>query len=147
MTVRKNGLISANFDSYLTSDNPLGANNDLDIIKSWLQHAASNSKYTFYNYLKEVKRICLYCDSIGIHYTEVKALDVNNYLGILKNPPAEWLKNDEAGVQLKTQILLKPLSTKSVEYAQGILKNFYNFLVNSEVIRVNPVNLSVKIDQ
>lgn len=145
MTVRKNGLISANFDSYLTSDNPLGANNDLDIIKSWLQHAASNSKYTFYNYLKEVKRICLYCDSIGIHYTEVKALDINNYLGILKNPPAEWLKNDEAGVQLKTQILLKPLSTKSVEYAQGILKNFYNFLVNSEVIRVNPVNLSVKI--
>jgi hypothetical protein len=125
MTVRKNGLISANFDSYLTSDNPLGANNDLDIIKSWLQHAASNSNIYFYNYLKEVKKFACIV-TLLVFTTQRLKLDVSNYLGILKNPPAEWLKNDEAGVD-KTQILLKPLSTKSVSMLKAFSKTFIIF--------------------
>lgn len=140
-----NSLVSRDFDKYLLSDNPIGANSDLDVIKAWLQRCGSNSKHTYDSYFREIKRFCIFCDSIGLHYTQIAALHINEYLGILRNPPPHWLKDKDCVLSNKTQILYKPLSMVSVEYAQGILKNFYSYLQDAGVISINPVNLSVKI--
>lgn len=145
MLQKGTGLIVSNLDRYLATDNPIGANTDFDIIKAWLQRCGSNSKHTYDSYLKEIKRLCVFCESIGIHYTEITALQINEYLGILKNPTKDWLKDSDSEISRFTQILYKPLSLNSVEYAQGILKNFYGYLQDAGVITINPVNLSVKI--
>lgn len=145
MLKNERGLIAKSFDQYLATDNPIGAHSDFDVIKAWLQRCGSNSKHTYDSYLKEIKRLCIYCDYVGIHFTELTALQVNEYLGILKNPTKEWLKDPQSDVSRATQILYKPLSINSVEYSQGVLKNFYGYLQDANVINTNPVNLSVKI--
>lgn len=138
-------LVATDLDRYLAADNPIGANSEFDLINAWLQHCASNSKNTYDSYLKEVKRLCIFCESIGTHFTQITALEINEYLGILKDPPPHWLKDNKSTVNRSTQILYKPLAINSVEYAQTVLKNFYGYLQNAGVISTNPVNLSVKI--
>jgi site-specific recombinase XerD len=138
-------LVNSELYDYFILPNILGAKNDLDIIQSWLQRCGSNSKNTYDSYLREIKRFSIFCSSIGKHYTDVSAKEINEYLGILKNPPPNWLKDPDSVISVSTQLLYKPLSLRSIEYAQGILRNFFSYIQDAGVINSNPVRLSIKI--
>lgn len=145
MQPKSTGLLSKDIDQYLASDNVIGANTDFDIVKAWLERCGSNSKHTYDSYLKEIKRFFVYCEYVNCHYTQISVLQINEYLGVLKNPPIEWLKDSKSTVSRSTQILYMPLSINSVDYAKTILKNFYGYLQDAGIVNVNPVNLAVKI--
>lgn len=132
--------------AYWQKENVIGATTDLDIIKMWLEYAASKSNHTFKSYLKEVKRFLIYCDSVGVPFYKVTANEINEYLSILENPDENWLipKNGEA--TRTTQILEKGLHINSVEYSQRVLKSLYRYMVKAGVIGINPVELSRKIN-
>ncbi|WP_436658807.1 tyrosine-type recombinase/integrase [Acinetobacter sp. P1(2025)] len=139
------GIIEYQLKAFL-SDNVLGAKNDMDVIQAWITYACSNSEHTLKGYLKELKRFLIYCDSVGIHYAEVKTAHINEYLGILLNPSSDWLKPLNNIVEpKKTQILLRPLGLNSVEYTQRVLNSFYVYLNNINLIPVNPIKYSVKL--
>lgn len=133
---------------YLSSQNVLGADNDSDVIKAWINYTSSNSQHTFNSYLKEVKRWIVYCDSVGIHYSDATVDHINEYLSLLEYPTDKWLKplNNNV-VRLSTQILIKPLCRNSVEYAQRVLNGFYGYLQNAGIMSRNPVKLSRRIKQ
>lgn len=132
--------------AYWSVQNPIGATSAIDIVKAWIEHTCSNSENTLISYSKEIKRFLIFCDSINTRFDQITAIDINEYLSILENPDYRWLKPElEEQVTLRTQVLLKKLKRNSVEYSQGVLRNFYGFIKEAGVISTNPVLLSTKI--
>lgn len=132
-------------DKPLSSQETLGAHNDIDAINVWLQTSAANSVHTFYSYRKEAYRFVLFCESLNKKLIEMTAQDINNYLNLLLAPPATWpdatyLNGIEESTETK-----KPLQPVSVAYAKVVLQSMYHFLLNSGHVRHNPFVLSRKI--
>lgn len=115
-------------------------------IRAWLMYTSSNSQHTFKSYNKELLRWLLYCQHARCNFLEATVVDVNNYLQILQSPPDYWLKPGTGQPIYKTQVLIHPLSLRSVDYAQTVLSGLYEYLKKAGLITHNPVALSAKIN-
>lgn len=130
---------------YWSENNPIGAKSDIDVVRAWIEHSCSNSDNTLINYVREIKRFLIFCESINTRFDHISALDINQYLAVLHNPDERWLKPPTGEVTLRTQLLLKGLSLNSVEYTQRVLNSFYTYIKEAGVVGSNPVKLSTKI--
>lgn len=131
---------------YWDNINTLGAKSEVDIIRLWIERTCSNSENTLVSYLKEMKRFLIFCDSIGKSFAEITTTDINDYLGILKNPSEQWLKPKNGNVTLKTQVLQSGLKLISIEHTQRVLNGFYSYIKEAGVVRANPVFFAIKIN-
>ncbi|NNH76486.1 tyrosine-type recombinase/integrase [Acinetobacter sp. ANC 5380] len=144
MNTHEISQISPDID-YWQQENVIGAESEIDVIKSWLEFSCQNSENTYRSYVKEIKRFLIFCDSVGKSFHKITSKDLNQYYTILEFPTDDWLIPDVDMPTLKTQILTKGLNISSVGYTRKVLNIFYGYLLKSSVISVNPVSLSRKI--
>jgi integrase len=148
----KSGEISAFSDTEhaYQKENMIGASNDLEAVYEWVRRSANNSKNTEISYIREAKRLMVYCYVINKQFADLKSHDINNFYDLLENPTEDWLIPKEAHKQpdyvLKpTQLLKGKLSKTSLAQTHAILKSMFNYLNDAGYVRGNCISLARKI--
>lgn len=130
--------------------NLIGAENDIQAVYEWLRRSASNSEHTADSYLREAKRLLIYCKEINMAFADLTAKEINDYYALLQNPPAHWIIPKEAHKNnnyplLDTQLLRGKLAKSSLVQTKTILKGLFTYLNEAGYVRGNCVALAQKI--
>jgi site-specific recombinase XerD len=137
---------------YNQNDNPnmLKATNDAQAIQSFLIGYQS-SPLTYQNYMKELERLVLWCTHIQqLTISDLSHSDLNAYQQFLANPqPKEiWCGNKRAkclktgAVNPQWRVFSSPLSPISIKKIMSILECFFNYLVQTQYLKGNPLSVN-----
>lgn len=120
--------------------NTLGASNDLDAIKTWLDTLATKSAHTVVAYRREVERLLLWAvreRSKGLSSLDVR--DAVAWLEFLANPPAHWICQFRAArSDADWRPLRQSLSPRSAARALAAVNSLFGFLVAANYLVANP---------
>lgn len=132
---------------------PVGANpaitarNDKEAAAAFLRVSSGGSDHTFESYRKEVVRLLVWLDERRLTLAKMTVDDVHAFYEHLGEPPKHWLRprkprRDET---LKlTQLLIGPLSNKSIQYSRTVLGHFMKYLQHAGWLQRNVFLLSLK---
>lgn len=144
--------ILSNTPGYNLNDNPnmLKASNDAQAIQSFLI-GYQGSPLTYQCYMKELERLVLWCTHVQhLTVSDLSHSDLNAYQQFLTNPqPKErWCGNKRAKC-LKTgeinpnwRVFSSPLSPISIKKTMSILECFFNYLVQTQYLKGNPLSVN-----
>lgn len=135
--------------------NMIKAGNDAEAIKSFLV-GYQGSKLTYQTYVKELERLilwCTHCQSVTI--SDLSFDDLFAYREFLQNPTpkAQWCGNKRSKT-LKNGDLNKDwrpfsasLSPASIKKSMSILDCFFNYLVQTQYLKGNPLSVNKRRKQ
>ncbi len=132
---------------------PVGANpaiaarNDLEAAAVFLRARSSGSSNTFEAYRKEVVRLLVWLDEKQLTLSAMSVDDVHAFYNHLAKPPAHWLrprKPRRAETLTLTQLLIGPLSNKSIQYARTVLGHLMKYLQHAGYLQRNVFALSLR---
>lgn len=137
---------------YNQNDNPnmLKAANDAQAIQSFLI-GYQGSPLTYQCYMKELERLVLWCTHHQkLTISDLSHSDLNAYQQFLANPqPAEsWCGNKRAkclksgAVNPDWRVFSSPLSPISIKKTMSILECFFNYLVQTQYLKGNPLSVN-----
>ncbi|MBS0287901.1 MAG: tyrosine-type recombinase/integrase [Proteobacteria bacterium] len=137
---------------YNLNDGPnmLKASNDAQALQSFLV-GYQGSPLTYQTYLKELERLVLWCTHI--QKTTISALsfdDLVAYQRFLANPQPsqQWCGNKRSKCQKDGQVnpQWRPfsggLSVMSIKKTMSILDSFFNYLVQTQYLKGNPLSVA-----
>ncbi|MGE3319386.1 MAG: tyrosine-type recombinase/integrase [Candidatus Berkiella sp.] len=130
--------------------NMLKAGNDAEALKSFLIGYQS-SPLTYQTYLKELERLVLWCAHVQkISISDIASDDIVAYQQFLSSPTpkALWCGNKRSKC-LKTGELnpdwrpfASDLSPASIKKTMSILDSFFNYLVQTQYLKGNPLSVN-----
>jgi len=130
--------------------NMLKAGTDADALRSFLIGYQS-SALTYQTYLKELERLVLWCTHVQhISISDIASDDVVAYQQFLASPTpkALWCGNKRSK-RLKTGELnpawrpfANDLSPNSIKKTMSILDSFFNYLVQTQYLKGNPLSVN-----
>jgi site-specific recombinase XerD len=132
---------------------PSGANpaitaqNDLEAAAAFLRARSSGSSHTFEAYRKEVARLLVWLDEQRLTFAGMTVDDVHAFYDHLADPPQHWLRprkprHDET--LRPTQLLIGPLSNKSIQYSRAVLGHLMKYLQHAGYLQRNVFLLSLR---
>lgn len=129
------------------SNPAIAARNDLEAAAAFLRARSSGSDHTFEAYRKEVVRLLVWLDEHCLTLAGMTVDDVHAFYGHLANPPSHWLRprkprHDET--LTVTQLLIGPLSNKSIQYSRTVLGHLMKYLQHAGYQQRNVFLLSLK---
>lgn len=146
---RQLGQVLSHTPGYNVNDNPnmLKASNDAQAIQSFLIGYQS-SPLTYRCYMKELERLVLWCThGQKATISDLSHSDLNTYQAFLADPQprALWCGNKRSK-SLKTgainpewRVFSSPLSPISIKKTMSILECFFNYLVETQYLKGNPL--------
>lgn len=137
---------------YNLNDGPnmLKANNDAEAIKSFLI-GYQNSKLTYQAYLKELERLVLWCSHIQkVTISDLSFDDIVAYQDFLRDPQPQaiWCGNKRSkclksgGLNPEWRPFASQLSPNSIKKTMSILDSFFNYLVQTQYLKGNPLSVN-----
>lgn len=122
----------------------LDAANDLQAVLKWL--ALYNKNTTYNTYKREAQRFLLWCSyEIGKSLAALKVNDFEAYLEFLQNPPPSWCTTRTTLRGGKNSGLWKPfigpLNSSAYQCSVRVLNSLFNYLVQADYLRTNPIKL------
>ena len=152
-------------DAYKHQENApaklIDAENDLQALKAWLDMRAKRSNATYINYLKEGRRLILWCASRGKRLCDLRHSDISEYEDFLKDPqPREvWCgtrkaatpqsvdaflavltgKTPNSSTEVSWRPFVAPLKINSVEMAFNAISSFFMYLHSTGYLPLNPL--------
>lgn len=130
-----------------SSEIAIAAQSDAEAVSLWLQAKASRSPHTFESYRREALRLLIWLHVNGMRLSQLKVEDVHAFFALLSAPPAAWLRPRKvaAGQQLAaTQVLIGPLSERSLAHTRTILGQLLAYLQDAGYVQRNAFRLSLK---
>lgn len=137
---------------YNLNDGPnmLKASNDAEAIKSFLIGYQS-SKLTYQTYIKELERLVLWCTHVrNVTISDLSYDDVVAYQNFLNNPTprslwcgnrrSKCLKNGTLNPEWRP--FADKLSPISIKKTMSILDSFFNYLVQTQYLKGNPLSVN-----
>lgn len=137
---------------YNLNDGPnmLKANNDAEALKSFLIGYQS-SKLTYQTYLKELERLVLWCTHVQqVTISDLSFDDIISYQQFLNAPQpidrwcgnkrSKCLKTGEINPQWRP--FASALSPNSIKKTMSILDSFFNYLVQTQYLKGNPLSVN-----
>ncbi len=130
--------------------NMLKANNDAEALKSFLI-GYQTSTLTYQTYLKELERLVLWCTHVQkLSISDLSFDDLMEYQSFLANPipKAMWCGNKRAKCHKDGSFnsMWRPfassLSPISIKKTMSILDSFFNYLVQTQYLKGNPLSVS-----
>lgn len=136
-------------------NNMIKASSDAEAIKSFLI-GYQNSKLTYQSYLKELERIILWCSHIQkVTISDLSFDDLIEYQNFLADPKpvsiwcgnkrSKTLKNGEINPQWRP--FGAPLSASTRKKTMSILDCFFNYLVQTQYLKGNPLSVNKRRKQ
>lgn len=127
-----------------TDECVLDAANDLQAVFKWL--ALYNKSTTYNTYKREVQRFLLWCSyEIGKSLAALKVNDFEAYLEFLQKPPISWCTTRAMLRGGKNSGLWKPfigpLNSSAYQCSVRVLNSLFNYLVQADYLRTNPIKL------
>lgn len=130
--------------------NMLKANNDAQAMQSFLV-GYQGSSLTYQCYMKELERLVLWCTYIQkVSISDLSHSDLNAYQQFLADPQprslwcgnkrAKCLKNGEINPDWRA--FSSPLSPVSIKKTMSILECFFNYLVQTQYLKGNPLSVN-----
>ncbi len=121
------------------------ASNDVEAVIKWLEEHEHN-KNTYTAYRREALRFLFWCGYVqGKALGELKKEDLEAYFMFLKQPPKAWCAKESVNHNHKTWRPFKGLLSHSAFMtAVRILSSLFNYLVQAEYLRANPIKLIKK---
>lgn len=132
------------------TSNMLKATNDAQALQSFLVGYQS-STLTYQTYLKELERLVLWCTHVRqVTISDLTFDDLVSFQAFLANPTpvAQWCGNKRAKCLKDGSInpLWRPfergLSPTSIKKSMSILDSFFNYLVQTQYLKGNPLSVS-----
>jgi site-specific recombinase XerD len=130
--------------------NMLKASSDAEALKSFLL-GYQNSPLTYQAYLKELERLVLWCTHVRkVSISDIASDDIVAYQQLLASPEpkAQWCGNKRSK-RLKTGELnpqwrpfASDLSPSSIKKTFSILDSFFNYLVQTQYLKGNPLSVN-----
>jgi integrase/recombinase XerD len=130
--------------------NMLKANSDAQALQSFLMGYQS-SPLTYQTYLKELERLVLWCTHVQqVSISDIASDDIVAYQNFLASPEpkALWCGNKRSKC-LKTGELnpdwrpfASDLSPMSIKKTMSILDSFFNYLVQTQYLKGNPLSVN-----
>lgn len=130
--------------------NMLKASSDAEALKSFLL-GYQNSPLTYQAYLKELERLVLWCTHVRkVSISDIASDDIVAYQQFLASPEpkAQWCGNKRSK-RLKTGELnpqwrpfANDLSPSSIKKTFSILDSFFNYLVQTQYLKGNPLSVN-----
>lgn len=130
--------------------NMLKANNDAEALKSFLIGYQS-SRLTYQTYLKELERLVLWCTHVRhVTISDLSFDDIVQYQQFMRDPQPKdrWCGNKRAKCKKSGEVnlLWRPfassLSDNSLKKSMSILDSFFNYLVQTQYLKGNPLSVS-----
>ena len=121
------------------------ARNDVEAVTLWLREHEHNSN-TYAAYRREALRFLFWCGyQQGKALAALKKEDIERYLLFLRSPPKNWCGKETAQYSEKTWRPFRgELSLSAFMTAVRILNSLFNYLVDAEYLRANPIKLIKK---
>jgi len=135
------------FPSVGSSDIAIAAKSDLEAISLWLEAKANRSQHTFDSYRREALRLLIWLHVNGMQLNQLRVEDVHAFFALLSDPPLSWLRPRKvaAGQRLApTQVLIGPLSERSLSHTRTILGQLLAYLQDAGYVQRNAFRLSMK---
>lgn len=144
--------ILSNTPGYNLNDAPnmLKANNDAEALKSFLIGFQS-TKLTYQTYLKELERLVLWCTHVQkVGISDLSYDDLVDYKNFLEapTPQALWCGNKRSKRQKDGSLnpdwrpFVEGLSPISIKKTMSILDSFFNYLVQTQYLKGNPLSVN-----
>jgi len=114
-----------------TPNPAITAKNDLEAAAAFLEARSGGSANTFDAYRREVFRLLVWLDEQDRTLSEMTVNDVHAFYDHLAKPPEHWLrprKPRHAETLMLTQLLVGPLSNKSIKYSRTVLGHLMKYL-------------------
>jgi site-specific recombinase XerD len=132
---------------------PMGSNpaiaalNDLEAAATFLRARSSGSHNTFEAYRREIGRLLVWMNENRLTLGNMTVNDVHAFYDHLTSPPVHWLRprkphRDET--LTITQLLIGPLSNKSIRYSRTVLGHMMKYLQHAGYLQRNVFMLSEK---
>ena len=123
----------------------LDANNDLDVVLKWLE-LYKDKTTTHSTYKREAIRFLLWCAcEAGKNLSALKVDDLQAYLEFLQNPPQAWCTSRAKLRGAKNtgqwRPFIGPLSLSAYQCSVRVLNSLFNYLVQADYLRSNPLKL------
>lgn len=149
-----NGQLAETTSSYVSvgtftqsnHENLIGATNDADAMRLFLNKAGARSNETLRRYERDIFRFTAYLYlELGIGYQQVRLTHLYNYIHFIQHLPKQWLQpgivaNDPKRILFKAPI--KP--GKSTDQVIDVLSTFFSFLDRSRYVMGNPASAMVR---
>lgn len=122
----------------------LSARTDPEAVAAWLRARARGSTNTFEAYRREALRLLVWLHDNSTMFRDLTLEGVERYFEHLRVPPPHWIRPVKVsrGTQLApTQLLLGPLSDRSLAYTRTVLAQLFGFLQDAGYVSVNPFRL------
>lgn len=117
----------------------IDANNDLEAVLKWLDQYKVK-KTTYSTYKREAMRFLLWCSSeAGKNLTALKVDDLENYLKFIQDPPKSWCAPQR-------RPFIKALNIVAYQCSARVINSLFNYLVNADYLRTNPLKL-IRVNQ
>lgn len=129
------------------TSNIIGAKNDFQAVKAWMEAKGLRSKNTFKSYKLEAKKLLIWMIEKRLTLNALNVEDVHSYYNHLANPPKHWIRpaKAKAGEKLAdTQLLRAGVSNQSISHSRTVLIGLCRYLIAAGYLRHNPFELSHK---
>lgn len=133
-------------------DSLLEAANDLDAANAWVKAKSGEKDEGEVNntrdaYRREGTRFLIWLGVNNLSIGAMRVEHVNQYFDLLRDPPPEWVR--PKGVKnsasfLSTQLLIGPLSEKSIKYSWKVLNQMCGYLQDAGYLKRNAIRLASK---
>lgn len=127
----------------------MSAQTDEQAAAIWVQIKGSRSPHTFESYRREAQRLLLWLREHNLDFRRMRVEDVHAFFTHLHDPPAHWVRKSRKLRQgekpLPTQVLVGPMSTKSIARTRAILGWLFTYLQEAGYLQHNVFRLSVEL--
>lgn len=123
----------------------IDASNDLEAVFKWVQEYA-HQKNTYIAYKREALKFLLWCTyERGKILSDLRKEDLEAYFSFLQKPPEAWCTSKVLNTFKEGWKPFRgPLSQSAFLTSVRILNSLFNYLVQAEYLRANPIKLIKK---